>query len=1139
MSSFRWSVQSPLEALDAFISHVGLEFTAGSVTDLATLRTLRPLSPLGWSLPDTAAILVEKGLASFSDGRFIIPHDDFVTLEEEGINDFSELAAGSPFALELESIGSVGTPSFGVRVQFFNGLYPVPVERLGAFVRYRDTIYRLNASSYRMLEAVDRLNALTAAEKGSTTALTATALIQQFSFEVGAQLDRLLQNERIVIAPSIGLDIVAESGGRISYAPKIPNVDDAGLQKAFFAADEVQSVLTVQPTDGSRVRVVLDEPQQEVLRRMQRVRHLGGTEKAEVMRNPQAVFDGVADAVDLSGLSKRVKGIGDFPFVVQPFSRAGIFEDEPGAQPGKTPLDAGLVCTYADGTREEVKFANRDDLLALHEKVKAAWQDGSRQVEYQGKQISIDAPLVHAFDELADRVMRKPSKPKEDTSQGQYLLIYTNEEDVEFEQETSLKAVAKPVLPRSLTADLKPHQIDGFEWLHRNYVGGRSGCLLADDMGLGKTLQMLTFIAWVLENRETVLRSGRRLDGPVLVIAPVILLENATWAGDMARFFANHGEIFGRTLVLRDRELKRLRVTTAGRETAIGAPVLDLDAISAFDIVFTNYETVTNYQHSLAHIPWSIVVTDEAQEYKTPSTKISHAMKGLNPDFRVACTGTPVETKLLDAWNLFDFLQPGLLRSAKEFVQTYDIDASVAKSGDTSAALEPLKRQLRFTRPDAFVIRREKTQLVGLPHKIEHVVKAPLSEKQRELHQQTMQRLRSGSPKDHPFSLLHALLKTYQHPALLDATDYERNHTALLRDCPKLQVVIETLTTIREQNQKALVFTRSVAMQQLLASTFRQHFGLDVGIVNGASPKKGETHSGRMSRERTISGFQDSPGFNVLILSPDVAGIGLTLVEANHVIHYGRWWNPAKESQATDRVYRIGQTRNVHVYYPIAVDPRGEFQSFDEKLDGLLTRRKALAEDFLAPLPAEDELGVELLSDLAAGASDGPPTPVQPLLFEDVRRLHWEPFEAFVAAVETSRGSNVILTPKSGDDGIDVIADDGREVALMQCKHTRWGQTFDADAVTEVLSGFDRYRMRLGGRASSRTFRPVLVATGTFSKAARRAAAERGVKLFDQDDIAAFVKTSPVTAVDVDAAGARRASNLHAVYEELSSWCLR
>ena len=205
-----------------------------------------------------------------------------------------------------------------------------------------------------------------------------------------------------------------------------------------------------------------------------------------------------------------------------------------------------------------------------------------------------------------------------------------------------------------------------------------------------------------------------------------------------------------------------------------------------------------------------------------------------------------------------------------------------------------------------------------------------------------------------------------------------------------------------------------------------------------------------------VQRFRDHSGFNVIVLSPDVAGIGLTLVEANHVIHYGRWWNPAKESQATDRVYRIGQMRDVHVYYPIATDPEGAFETFDEKLDALIQRRRQLAQDFLAPMPEEDALKRELFDDLFAvpdGVTAAPPS--QPLSPEDVRRLSPEHFEALVAALEERDGARVLLTPHTGDGGIDVIAVQPQAIRLIQCKHTSGNTPVDADVINEVVAALD------------------------------------------------------------------------------------
>jgi SNF2 family DNA or RNA helicase len=258
-------------------------------------------------------------------------------------------------------------------------------------------------------------------------------------------------------------------------------------------------------------------------------------------------------------------------------------------------------------------------------------------------------------------------------------------------------------------------------------------------------------------------------------------------------------------------------------------------------------------------------------------------------------------------------------------------------------------------------MRRDKRQrLPGLPEKREHEMTAPLSDEQRRMHLEVMKS--AGSGNAHPFELLHELMDIYQHPALRPRYEGIPANEAIER-CPKLAAVIDCLSDIRRRGEKTLIFANRKPMQQLLKAVIDQRFGLRVDIING--DRAGADKNGaRATRRQMLDRFRSQPGFDVLVLSPIVAGLGLTLVEANHVIHYGRWWNPALEAQATDRIYRIGQTRPVHVYYPIAVDPLKEFTTFDEKLARIIKRRRQMAEDFLAPLPGEQEIQKELLDDV-------------------------------------------------------------------------------------------------------------------------------------------------------------------------------
>ena len=209
------------------------------------------------------------------------------------------------------------------------------------------------------------------------------------------------------------------------------------MRQAFFALDDVETVYALDDPGGGRLRVVLDEQQREVLRRMQRVRHLSGAERTAVLRAPQAVFDGVAEAVDVdpAAFGPRVQGVGDFPFVTQPYLRqsSGFLDVPEGlAVPyaGGT-FSAGLTCRYADGSSADVPFTSRQDLLTLHQQAREAWHRGMGTVDFRGKSILVDAPFIQALDELVTEALPPPAPHQErPTPQGRYLLIYRNEDNL-------------------------------------------------------------------------------------------------------------------------------------------------------------------------------------------------------------------------------------------------------------------------------------------------------------------------------------------------------------------------------------------------------------------------------------------------------------------------------------------------------------------------------------------------------------------------------------------------------------------------------------------------------------------------------------------------------------------------------------
>src|SRR6266571_8556746 len=318
-----WLLAEPAErlALWAETNGVWLRSEGADLSDPRYLRDRTPRTRLGRLLPTLIPQLIELGMAAFEHGGVRISYSDFTELETQGIDAFESVVPWAPFTVELETSGWLGGEGFKYYHRFYSGSQVVHPERLGCFVRRANIIYRLDAQTFALIEAIDGFNALPPEAKVSPDAFIRFAGVKGLAEGVGAQLDNYLANERVLVPSRVGLDLIVEEEGRISFAPKIDGAPPEAMQQAFFALDDVDAVYALDSPEGGRVRVVLDETQREVLRRMQRVRHLKGADRAEVLRNPHAVFDGIVEAVDidLGVFGPRVKGIGDFPFVAQPY----------------------------------------------------------------------------------------------------------------------------------------------------------------------------------------------------------------------------------------------------------------------------------------------------------------------------------------------------------------------------------------------------------------------------------------------------------------------------------------------------------------------------------------------------------------------------------------------------------------------------------------------------------------------------------------------------------------------------------------------------------------------------------------------------------------------------------------------------
>ena len=1062
-----------------------MTFRLGTLDDAITLEAdaeafwLHPMGP--WELGDPEAwplgvlasakgqqvaiqvdSLLERGLATSMSGHIRVPWQGLEEWVKCGLELPLHWMGWSPYLLQIDSRSSVGREDFEYTYRFLLGSREVLLIRQGGTVQraHHPGFHLLDPQTYALLEAMDAFNRLPPAERQGPDAWVRFAAVKGCAHSVGAQLDEYLVANDVVVPSKIGLTVVEKSDGSIRFLPRCEGLPKEAFERAFQRSQDNQALFHLDGEAGKRVRVVLGTQQQEILGRMRQVKELKGEGSEQVRRRPDQVFEGLLDKMEVA-YARRVEGIGDWKPLPLPKGPSGSsFLEMEGLDLGEDWDEAAeaealggehfKVPTTVQANDERtgeptrVRLEHQPDARAFLSAMKTADQAGQTSFSFRGHSFPVDWSVEEA--------LRQGSR-SDGTNEGRkFLLIYTDEEDVQPEDRVEAQAAAasdatapapyEPPQALNPKFPLKPHQDEAVAWLQRcaRLAPLRRGVLLADEMGLGKTLEILTFAAWAMEKGLFHgLNHGEGPYRPILIVAPLMLVENETWQGDMAKFF--QPGTFGPVLVLRGPELQALRIAR-GRETELGKPLLDLDMIRRHRVVITNYETVTNFQHSLAQVRdgrsiWSLVVTDEAQEFKNPQARISHALKALHPDFHIASTGTPVENRLLDIWNLFDALQPSLLGSAREFKQRYE---SPVEGGGATGALDALRDTLSYQKPHAFLLRREKTILPGFPKKHERIVSCAMSSAEVDRHIRLIRALkRADSKRGLHLSYLHRLVELYQHP-LAYRDDFESMPwKPLVEASPKLQGVLARLRDIQTKGEKALIFARHIKIQRMLARVIGETFGLHVSIINGETGRKnvgddgGGLAQGRNHRAAILQRFKSQPGFHALVLSPFVAGVGLTITEANHVIHYGRWWNPAVEAQATDRVYRIGQEKDVHVHLPILQDPEGRLgQSFDERLQALLDRKRSLARDFLLPMEDEQSLASELYRDLALDLIGEDDLAPEFLDEAGLSQLPRELFEAYAALIFEQQGWVTRLADPRHSAGLTIHGRKGNQSLLVR-----------------------------------------------------------------------------------------------------------
>ncbi len=463
--------------------------------------------------------------------------------------------------------------------------------------------------------------------------------------------------------------------------------------------------------------------------------------------------------------------------------------------------------------------------------------------------------------------------------------------------------------PEDFLGTLRPYQQRGLSWLAFLERFGLGACL-ADDMGLGKTIQLL---ALMLNERKV---AGKTPVQPTLLVAPMSVLGN--WIHETKRFAPN-------LKVMIHHGLERL----SGDEL--------VDAAENCDMLLTTYALAHRDRETLERVVWGRIALDEAQYIKNPASKQSQAVRSFSADRRVALTGTPVENRLSELWSIMDFLNPGYLGTSGNFRKRF------------SVPIERYRDQLRAEQlrglVQPFILRRVKSDpavVADLPEKIESREYCHLTNEQGKLYESCVKRMLSEVEQSEGISrrgvVLAALIRLKQicnHPSqFLKDHDYDSGHAPDPSRSGKCLRLMEMVEEVLAEGDQALIFTQFRQMGHLLAAMLEHQLDREILFLHGGTPQA--------QRQKLVETFQEATGKRpILILSLKAGGVGLNLTAATHVFHFDRWWNPAVENQATDRAYRIGQTRTVQVHKYVV---RG---TLEERIDEMIESKTELAEQII------------------------------------------------------------------------------------------------------------------------------------------------------------------------------------------------
>jgi SNF2 family DNA or RNA helicase len=1011
--------------------------------------------------------LLENKVITEQDSCFVIPNEviyDSFDAVQAGIDEEESIKTLSPEFLDFLNIPPQGS-----------GILEIESKSSFRSKKFRLTrIYRLNDQNQESIPIVAR--PLLIDSQGNQFLLSAKqndacqimseyektgSRDQENNFRIGAKLKRLgelaadieitggrLQKEHIEDIQDIRPRFTPSENGGINLGLDLDSGNNEEFEDLVRSAASFQEIFTSHGKGSERKRYILNEDSKKAVNSFRRKSHFTREERRLLLEQPEQYLGGF----NLDDYGDRVVGYG-----VLYAPQISAFQGEDGTE--WVSLDLLPLTPETEDEQDDIKpdsvsvTFNKEKATLIKELIDTAEAAGYESIEIDGQEVLITKDLKDAI------------KKKIESGPAAGLITKSNIDETTF-LEGGVEVVAPPkdfnlILPDIFSDEytLKGYQDYGYGWLHWGYESDRAGCLLADDMGMGKTIQICALLAH--------LKKLNLLDTCLLIVPPILMDE---WEKELRKFVPSISLYQIRSKLTED----------------------DIDRLKQYDLVAITYQSHLRNQKVLGKIRFKLIICDEVQFIKNPASARSQAVLAMNGEYKIAVTATPIENSISELWSILDYSNPGYLPPLKEFNKKYG-ERSVSDEV-FYANVDQLKERL-----SPIILRRTKEEFLKneLPGKKISTHFCNIDQKQILLCRRIIHAFQEEKTISNFLHFFQLIVMALTNPELLDGAYDIPFPTDYLS--PKLAKTLDLLSEIKNENEKVLLFADRKRVQWKLKEIIELEFGLTAKIINGETPT--------IIRTQYTSPFRPdgeiSQEFDVLILSPRCAGFGLNLVQANHVIHYLRSFNPAVENQATDRVYRIGQGKPVFVHNLVAsTDDPDLHHTVEQKLDTMIQRKQSLLKDYLyasrANRISEEELARELNYENPG------------MSLADIDVLSPKEFEVFSAVLYSCQGFQSSLTPQH-DFGADCIAiGNGNEAnVLIQCKMKMPGSKSRVgnSAVQEIVAAKKEYE-----RQKQVNFEGLVVITnGSYTDAAKIQAESNNVTLIDRRKLSELTKHYPVT----------------------------